>query len=77
MDTINVSEIPDKYILQAEEIVKNIDMDDAIFVALHLYKRHKIWTGDITLAKALKAKGHDFCITTAELKQKLYKKDGK
>jgi predicted nucleic acid-binding protein len=52
----------------------DIDIDDAYFVALHLSKKHKIWTGDNTLAKALRAKGHDFCITTAELKRKLYKK---
>ncbi len=74
IEIVNVSDIPDQHILQAENIVKDIDIKDAIFVALHLYKKHKIWTGDNTLVHALKEKGYNFCVTTAELKRKLYKK---
>lgn len=71
VELIDMKNIPRKYILKAEFILKDVDIDDAIFVALHLYKRHKIWTGDNALVKSLKEKGYDFCITTSELKQKL------
>jgi len=71
---IDKDEIPKKDLIEAKKIVQDIDINDAYFVALHLYKRHKIWTGDNALANALKKKGYNFCITTAELKKKLYKK---
>ena len=71
---IPVEEIPKIYINSAIEIVKDIDLDDAFFVALHLYKKHKIWTSDKVLIKGLKKKGYNICVTTAELKAKLYKK---
>jgi len=66
--------IPRKYRLEAYQLVKDIDEDDADFVALHLYKKHKLWTGDKKLIKGLLAKGYDICVTTDQLKQKLYKK---
>jgi len=71
VDTINV---PKKHKNEASEIVKDIDVKDAPFVSLHLYKRHKLWTGDRKLINGLKAKGYDICVTTTELRQKLYKK---
>ena len=74
IDIINIEEIPKNIILQSIEIVKEIDIDDTIFVALHLYTKHKIWTTDNILNTYLKEKGHDICITTAELKKYLYKK---
>lgn len=58
---------------EAIEIVKDIDIDDMPFVALHLHTGHKIWTGDLSLIKGLKKKGYDICITTSELKKSLYK----
>jgi predicted nucleic acid-binding protein len=74
IDIINIEEIPKNIVLQAIEIVKEIDIDDTIFVALHLYTKHKIWTTDNILNTYLKEKGHDICITTTELKKYLYKK---
>ncbi len=71
---VPVSEIPILKIKQAINIVKDIDIDDTFFVALHLHKKHKIWTGDKVLINGLKAKGYDICVTTAELKTKFYKK---
>jgi predicted nucleic acid-binding protein len=70
----NVSEIPNIDIINAYEIVKDIDEEDTFFVALHLFKKHKIWTSDKVLIKGLQAKGYNICITTAELKASLYKK---
>jgi predicted nucleic acid-binding protein len=71
---VPVENIPMNYINKAIDIVKDIDIDDTFFIALHLFKKHKIWTGDKVLINGLLAKGFDICITTAELKAKLYKK---
>jgi len=70
----NVENIPKNHKLKAYEIVKDIDKYDTPFVSLYLYKKHKIWTGDKILIKGLLAKGYDICVTTAQLKQKIYKK---
>ena len=71
---INVDAIPKKEVIKAINIVKDIDINDAFFVALHFYKKHKIWTSDKVLIKGLEKKGYNICVTTAELKTKLYKK---
>ena len=71
---IDVDAIPKIHKTKALEIVKDIDFDDFFFVALYLYKKHKIWTGDKVLIKGLKSKGLDICITTTELKNSIYKK---
>ncbi|MDR2204704.1 MAG: PIN domain nuclease [Flavobacteriaceae bacterium] len=71
---INMEDIPKKDVVQAYKIVRDIDLEDLAFVALHLYTKHKIWTTDIQLQNGLKAKGYDICITTTELKKSLYKK---
>jgi len=69
-----VEDIPKKLLSKADEILKDIDKKDASFFALHLYKKHKVWTGDKVLIKGLLAKGYDICVTTAELKRKIYLK---
>ena len=72
--SIPTHEVPLKYRKDAVRLVSDIDKDDAPFVALHLYKKHKIWTGDRVLVKGLMAKGYDIFVTTAQLKKSLYKK---
>lgn len=59
---------------KAVKIVKEIDPDDYLFIALHLEKGHKIWTCDFELIKGLKEMGYDICVTTKDLKAKCYKK---
>ena len=59
---------------KAEEIAQFVDPDDYPFIALHLEKRHKIWTCDFELTKGLKEMGYDICVTTKDLKAKCYKK---
>ncbi|MFT4092002.1 MAG: PIN domain-containing protein [Niabella sp.] len=71
---VPTDEVPLIHRQKAAQIVADIDRDDAPFVALHFYKKHKIWTGDRVLINGLKAKGYDIFITTDELKNKLYKK---
>ena len=48
---IDVDAIPKIHKTKALEIVKDIDFDDFFFVALYLYKKNKIWTGDKVLIK--------------------------
>ena len=59
---------------KAVKIVKEIDPDDYLFIALHLEKGHKIWTCDFELINGLKKEGYDICITTKELRASTYKK---
>jgi len=72
----DLSKTPKRYRTEALEIVKDIDVKDSPFIALHLLKKHKIWTGDKVLINGLKAKGYNIFVTTAELRQKMYKKKG-
>ena len=65
-------DILSKYNKEAEKIAADIDIDDVPFIALHLQEGHKIWTCDKILSNRLKEKGYNICITTAELKKKLY-----
>jgi len=44
------------------------------FVALNLYKKHKILTMDKVLIKGLQKKGYTICIITTELKNSLFKR---
>lgn len=71
---IETKTIPSKYIVEATKIVKDIDPNDMFFVALNLYKKHKIWTSDKPLRDGLAKKGYKICVTTQELKASLYKK---
>jgi predicted nucleic acid-binding protein len=71
---IYTKEIPQKYIIEAFDIVEGIDIDDVYFVALNRYTKHKLWTSDKELIKGVEAKGYKIFVTTEELKKKLYKK---
>jgi predicted nucleic acid-binding protein len=71
---VPIDKIPKKYILEAFEIVKDIDVDDTFFVALNCYKHWKIWTCDAALLKGLKSKGLDICVSTSDVRKSLYLK---
>jgi len=64
---VDINEISDKSIEYSFDIVKDIDKDDAIFVALSLELNAKLWTGDKKLINGLHSKGLDLTITTTEL----------
>lgn len=72
---VGIDEIPRKKLMEAYQIVKDIDEEDTYFVALFLFEKHKIWTGDKHLIKGLLEKGYDICVTTEQLKKLLYLKD--
>lgn len=59
--------IPTKIILESEEVVKDVDLDDILFVALTKYLKGRLWTGDKKLRNVLKSKGFNDVITTTEL----------
>ena len=72
---LSMKDISEENKQKAEEIVANIDIDDAPFIAFHLQYKHKIWSGDKELKKGLTARGYGhFFVSTEELKNKLYKK---
>jgi predicted nucleic acid-binding protein len=64
--------IPENCWRIAEELVKDVDIDDVAFVALALYIQADLWTGDKTLYHGLKSKGFLQILFTAELRQKLF-----
>lgn len=70
--------IPEKTILKAYELVKDVDENDTIFVALtkHL-KGSKLWTGDKKLITGLQKKEFKQIISTAELNALLDHKEKK
>jgi len=64
---IDEYQIPKVYRLQAYDLVKDIDLNDIVFVALNEYQESVLWTGDKALIKGLKLTGYDKVITTTEI----------
>ncbi|MEO8146958.1 MAG: PIN domain-containing protein [Bacteroidia bacterium] len=64
---INEELIPAKTWLAAEEITKEIDIDDSDFVALTKYLKGYLWTGDKELYNGLTKKNFKSVFNTSEL----------
>jgi len=64
---ISEEQITQKYWIEANELVKDVDIDDIQYVAYAKQFRCKIWSGDKKLIKGLKAKGFVNIFTTDEL----------
>jgi predicted nucleic acid-binding protein len=47
---VNIADIPNTLLKQANKIVCDIDERDTYFIAMHLFTGHKIWTGDRNLS---------------------------
>ena len=67
LNFINEEIIPEKIWLKARKLVVDIDIDDVDFVALTLYLKAKLWTGDKELIRGLKAKKFKHIIDTTEM----------
>ncbi|MDP3641633.1 MAG: PIN domain-containing protein [Bacteroidota bacterium] len=65
--------IPKESLLNADELTKDVDFDDVMFVALSLHLNCKLWTGDKVLVHSLIEKGFKKFINTQELRGKLKK----
>jgi len=59
--------LPETVIINAKELVKDIDFDDFAFVAIANYLNALLWTGDKVLTDGLRKKGYKNVITTLEL----------
>lgn len=64
---INEEIIPENIWLQAEKLTKQIDVDDTDFVALTIFLKATLWSGDKQLYKGLKAVGFKKILNTQEL----------
>jgi predicted nucleic acid-binding protein len=67
IDFIDEGQIPKIYRVQAYDLVKDIDLNDMVFVALNEYQKSILWTGDKALISGLKEIGYDRAITTDEM----------
>ena len=70
VDFIDNDLISEKNQQLAYDLVKDIDPNDLLFVALSIQTGFKIWTGDLKLHQGLKKKGFVNIISTRELIQK-------
>ena len=65
--------ISSETLLIGEELTKDVDFDDVMFIALALHLNCKLWTGDKVLMNSLKQKGFKKFILTNEFRDKLRK----
>ncbi|MBP6431647.1 MAG: hypothetical protein KA319_07770 [Ferruginibacter sp.] len=66
---INDDEISNSLFKKAFELTKLIDPKDTIYIAMAIALNALVWTGDLKLLKALKRKGYNHIITTADFQQ--------
>jgi len=62
--------MPKEILIKADELTKDADNDDIMFVALALHLKSKLWTGDKILMNTLRQKGFKRFITTKELRER-------
>lgn len=61
------NEIPELIVIDSFELVKEIDPNDSLFVALAKFKDAKIWSGDKKLINGLLSKNYNNYITTNQI----------
>jgi predicted nucleic acid-binding protein len=68
---INNQLIPAQTSILAKQLTKDIDQNDEDFVALTLYMKATLWTGDKVLYNGLIKKDFKLLINTAELQKQI------
>ena len=61
---ISVADISTEYFILAEQLTKNVDINDVAFVAFSIAFEALIWTGDLKLNRGLKRIGFKNIIST-------------
>jgi predicted nucleic acid-binding protein len=56
-----------EYYKNAVPFVRDVDMDDLVFVALTDFLDEKLWTGDMRLYRELISKGYTRAVTFQEI----------
>jgi predicted nucleic acid-binding protein len=64
--------IPLNFWINAENLTKDVDVNDTPYIAYSLFYNYKIWTGDKKLIKGLKNKNFQNTISTTDLHKKLF-----
>lgn len=59
--------LPQELLVKTESLLKSIDPDDTVFVALTKHLGGKLWTGDMELYNGLKARRFKDILLTADL----------
>jgi len=72
---INLRLIPKESYELAESLTKDVDIDDAEFVALAEHIKGRLWSGDKELKNGLSKKGWNKFISTEELFEKVIKRN--
>ncbi len=68
---ISDAQIPFEYYKNAVQYVRDVDMDDLVFVALTDFLDETLWTGDMKLYRGLKSKGYTNVVSFQEIKAEL------
>lgn len=74
LNFISDEQIPFKFYRDAIPLLRDIDMNDIVFVALNDYCDSFLWTGDRRLLNGLRAKGYQKVVDFDEVKEIVKKK---
>jgi len=66
---VSDNEIPMSYYLKAVQLVRDVDMDDLVFVAMNDYLEGVLWTGDTKLYRHLIQKGYERVVNFEEIQE--------
>ena len=64
-------QIPRNILMKAADLTKDVDINDMPFVALAIYAKAALWTGDKKLYSGLRAKGFTGIINSKEIQSLL------
>jgi predicted nucleic acid-binding protein len=66
---VNEKDISDQAIARAKNLIRGLDINDYLYLAVTIYFDSLLWTGDLKLSRGLKRKGYRNIITTRDLKE--------